>query len=350
LRERRRPVAKVYVGLDMGSCEFHQVAMDRDKAVLKDRKFDTTEANLIRAFEDMKGEMHVHLEAAELAAWVRRVLRKRVTRIVVGHPKSSAWIAKDPLKRDRLDAFKLADLLRTDQVHEVYYPDDDHRTVFKQLVQHYDDVTGQEVRLKNKIKAALRGQGVIPKGREVYTAEGRDKFVHAVASPASREALLQLYGLLDATLKTQKSALALVRKESQRYPEIARFDQVPGVGVVSSCRFSAYIQTPHRFSSKRKLWRYCRLGITDRQSDGKPLGRQSLDWNGNGRLKEMSRTVFNGAMHQGGDNLFKRTYRGALQRTHNQTHARLSTQRKILAVLWAMWKGGTEYQDKIEKG
>ena len=343
-------MAKLYVGLDMGSSGFHQVAMDKEKVVLKDRKFETSEANLIRAFEDIKGEVHVHVEAAELAAWVHRVLKHRVTRIVVGHPKSSAWIAKDPLKRDRLDAFKLADLLRMDQVHEVYYADEDHRTVFKQIVQHYDDVTSQEVRLKNKIKAAFREQGVIAKGKDVYSGAGRDKFLAAVPFAAAREAITQLYALMDVTLKAQKSALNLMRRESDKYPEVARFDEVPGVGVVSSCRFSAYVQTPHRFSAKRKLWRYCRLGITDRQSDGKPLGRQTLDWNGNGRLKEMSRTAFNGAMKKADDNLFKRTYRGTLQRTHNETHARLTTQRKILAVLLAMWKGGTEYQDNKGKG
>src|SRR5438046_466135 len=107
-------MGKVFVGLDMGSRGFHQVALDADKSVVHDRRFDTTEANLIRAFEDVKGEVHVHLEAGELAAWVRRALKGRVAHVVVGHPKSSAWIAKDPLKRDRLDAFKLADLLRTD--------------------------------------------------------------------------------------------------------------------------------------------------------------------------------------------------------------------------------------------
>jgi len=343
-------MAKVYVGLDMGSSCFHQVAMDKEKVVVQDRKFDSSEANLIRAFEDIKGEVHVHLEAAELAAWVRRVLKGRVARIVVGHPKSSAWIAKDPLKRDRLDAYKLADLLRMDQVHEVYYADEDHRTVFKQIVQHYDDVTDQEVRLKQKIKAALREQGVIAKGLDVYTGGGREKYLTEVPSAAAREAIGQLYGLMDVTLKAQKDARNLMRRESQKYPEIARFEGVPGLGVVLSCRFSAYVQTPHRFSAKRKLWRYCRLGITDRQSDGKPLGRKALDWNGNGRLKDMSRTAFLGAMKTVEENLFQRTYRQTLQRTHNQTHARLTTQRKILAVLLAMWKGGTSYQDNKEKG
>lgn len=343
-------MGKVYVGLDMGSSGFHLVAIDKDKAVVKDRKFDTSEKNLITAFEDLKGDVHVHLEAGELAAWVRRVLRDRVARVVVGHPKSSAWIAKDPLKRDRLDAYKLADLLRMDQVHEVYYSDEDHRTVFKQIVQHYNDLTGQEVRLKNKIKAAFREQGVIAKGRDVYEAGGRAKFLGAVGSAVAREAITQLYTVLDATLRAQKDAYRLMRRESKKYPEVARFDKAPGVGLVSSCEFSAYVQTPHRFSAKRKLWRYCRLGITDRQSDGKPLGRQALDWNGSGRLKAMSRAVFKGAMQTVEDNLFKRTYRGTLQRTHDQIHARLTTQRKILAVLLSMWKGGTEYRDEIDKG
>lgn len=343
-------MAKVYVGLDMGSRGFHLVAMDREKAVLKDRRFDTSEKNLIAAFEDLKGEVHVHLEAGELAAWVRRVLRGRVARVVVGHPKSSAWIAKDPLKHDRLDAFKLAELLRMDQVHEVYYSDEDHRILFKQIVQHYDDLTDQIIQLKNKIKAAFREQGVIPKGETVYDPAGRDQYLTVVPSAAARETIEQLYAVMDATISAQKGAFRLMRRESKRYPEIARFDAAPGVGVISACQFSAYVQTPHRFSAKRKFWRYCRLGISDRQSDGKPLGRQALDWNGNGRLKKLSRTVFQGALMKADDNLFKRTFRKALQTTHNSTHARLTTQRKILSVLLAMWRGGVEYNDAIDKG
>ncbi len=114
---------------------------------------------------------------------------------------------------------------------------------------------------------------------------------------------------------------------------------------MSAARFVGYIQEPGRFRNKRKLWRYCRLGITDRSSDGTPLGRKRLDPNGNGRLKELSRTVFLGAMRSREDNRFKRAHQATLEGTHDKTHARLSTQRKILATLWAMWKGGTEYQD-----
>lgn len=340
-------MGRIYVGLDVGSTSCHLVAIDRDKTVVADRKFDTGEATLIAAVEALKAhEVHVHLEASELAGWIRRVLKPRVARVVVGHAKSNAWIAKDPLKRDRLDALKLAELLRMNQVHEVYYADEDHRTVFKQIVQHYDDVTDQQRRLKQKIKAALREQGVMARGDDVYTHGGREPLVAQVPSTAARDAIRQLFDLLDVTLKTQADARRLMRREAQKYPEIPRFEEVPGIAMITACRFSAYVvQTPHRFASKRKLWRYCRLGITDRRSDGKPLGRQALDWNGNGRLKDMSRKAFQGAMKSLDDNMFKRTYRDVLRSTHNKDHARLTTQRKILAVLLAMWKGGAEYQD-----
>jgi transposase len=134
-------------------------------------------------------------------------------------------------------------------------------------------------------------------------------------------------------------------EESLRYPEIKRFDEVPGVGLIGACRFAAYVQTPHRFSSTRKLRRYCRLGITDRSSDGQALGRRRLDRNGVGRLKFMSQQAFGGAMKTKKDNMFKRFFRASLHRTQDSTHARLSTQRKILAVLHAMWLSGGRYDD-----
>jgi hypothetical protein len=57
----------VYVGLDLGSSAFQQVAMKTNGSVKVNRSFITSEANLIKAFSDQRGEIHVHLEAGELA-------------------------------------------------------------------------------------------------------------------------------------------------------------------------------------------------------------------------------------------------------------------------------------------
>jgi hypothetical protein len=47
-------------------------------------------------------------------------------------------------------------------------------------------------------------------------------------------------------------------------------------------------------------------------------------------------------MQRGGD--FKTYFQQSLERTKDRTHARLSTQRKILTVLWAMWKRNERYR------
>jgi transposase len=318
---------------------------NREGLVIDRRTFDTSERNLLNTFKSIKGAVHVHLEASELSGWVRRVIKPLVSGVVVSHPKANTWIGKDPLKNDKIDSEKLAEMLRQGNVHEVYCGDDEMRAEFKRLVQHYDQVTRTESRLKRDIKARLRSQGVIVKNKSIFTREGRPKILAQVACPTARTSIGQIYDLLDAALKAQAAAKSLMLKESKRYPEIPLFDEAPGIGLVLACRFSGYIQTPHRFGNKRKVWRYCRLGVAWRKSDGKALSHQSLDRNGCGALKDFSRKAFAGALRKKEDNAFKRTYRAACRRTKNETHARLTTQRKIVATLWSMWRKGEAYMD-----
>jgi transposase len=93
------------------------------------------------------------------------------------------------------------------------------------------------------------------------------------------------------------------------------FQTEPGIGPIGAARFSAYIQTPHRFSNRRKLWRYCRLGVSFRSSDGKPLSHPKLDRSGCGRLKDVARKAFDAAMRRQESNSFQRAYEQALLST-----------------------------------
>ncbi len=46
----------VYVGLDLGSSAFHQVAIGSDGSVTVNRNFTTSELNLRKAFADVRGK------------------------------------------------------------------------------------------------------------------------------------------------------------------------------------------------------------------------------------------------------------------------------------------------------
>ncbi len=73
----------VYVGLDLGSSNFQQVALNHDGVSRVNRDFRTSEANLVKAFSDLKGEIEVHLEAGELAPWAASIIAPLVTRVVL---------------------------------------------------------------------------------------------------------------------------------------------------------------------------------------------------------------------------------------------------------------------------
>jgi transposase len=339
----------VYVGLDLGSSGFQQVAIKTDGSIKVNRSFTTSEANLIKAFSDQPGEIHVHLEAGELAPWAASIIAPLLTRVVCSHPKDNAWIAKDADKCDRVDAYKLAELLRLNRFKEVHYAPDQPRRDFKQLVQHYDEMTSQQARLKTKLKARLRMQGVIVTGERLFSSTGRKEVLAKVESGDLRTAITQLYEVLDQAVAAQGEARLLMLRAAQAFPEIKLLRTVPGIGPIGACRFSAYIHTPSRFSSKRKLWKYCRLSVSHRSSNGKPLRRPRLDYSGCGRLKDVSRKAFEAALRTRADNGFKRTYQRALETTHDKTHARLTVQRKIVSTLRAMWLRRTPYCDELTR-
>ena len=340
---------KVYVGLDLGSSSFQQAALNHEGVKIMNRSFPTSEANLRTAFANLAGEIHVHLEAGELAPWAAAIIAPLVKRVVCSHPRDNAWIAKDNDKCDRVDAYKLADLLRLNRFKEVHYAPDQARRNFKQLVQHYDELTAHQARWKTKLKARLRMQGVIVTGERLFSSSGRKEVLAKLASRDLRTAIKQLYEVLDQSVMAQQQARLLMLRAAQAFPEIKLLRTVPGVGPIGACRFSAYIHTPQRFSSKRKLWKYCRLSVSHRSSNGKPLRRPKLDYSGCGRLKDVSRKAFDVAQRLRTDNGFKRTYQRALETTHDKTHARLTVQRKIISTLRAIWISRTPYRDELSR-
>jgi len=336
-----------YVGVDLGSSNFHQVAISEGGVVTLNRELATSEANLVKACSGMRGEIHVHLEAGELAPWASEIIRLLVTRVVCSHPQKNAWIARDRDKSDRVDAYKLASLLRLNEFKEVCYPQSPLRRDFKAVVQHYDELTQQQARLKTKIKARLRMQGVITRGQQVFSVRGRKAVLPAVKSVVVRTAIQQLYGMLDQSLEAQAEARLLMLRAAQALPEISIMRTAPGMGPIGACRFSAYVHAPQRFSSTRKLWKYCRLSVSHRSSNGKPLRRPRIDRSGCGRLKDVSRKAFEAAMRRKDNNGFQRAYYRALAQTHDATHARLTVQRKIVSTLRAMWINQTPYGDQL---
>ena len=98
----------IYVGLDLGSSRCQQTVMSAEGLVRFSRSVLTSEQHLRNAFAGLEGAVRVHLEAGELASWVHSIIRPMVESVTISHPRSLAWIGKDSVKDDKVDAGKLA--------------------------------------------------------------------------------------------------------------------------------------------------------------------------------------------------------------------------------------------------
>jgi transposase len=305
-------------------------------------RFPTTETQLIKHLQKIPAPTkHLALEECGLGRWLAQVAQPHVTDAIVCDPRENHRISRHHHKCDEEDGYGLAHLHRLGALKRVWQPQDDARAVFKCATQAYLDAVSRQTALKLQLKAHYRQWGVIPTGSLVYGAS-RNRWLTLVKPAGVRAQLQLIYEMLDRALEVEGKARRLMIELGRPFPEIGWLQSVPGVGRIGAHLFVGFIQEPTRFSTQQELIRYCRLGIRDRSSDGKPLGYQQLDRCGHGVLKAISYRAWLVAQKSCRGPVYE-FYRQSLQRTGKDLAARLNTQRKILGTLWALWKAGRSF-------
>jgi transposase len=267
---------------------------------------------------------------------------------VITDPKQNHWIGSSVQKDDPLDALKLAQLGRGGYIKEIHHPVGERRR-FRELMKAYHDTVRSTTRIKNKIKAKFRQNGIQCTGATVYSATYQEEWKRKL--PQESTLLLILDGLwrqLNQSEQTEKELLGAARAQAKQYPEIKHFEAVPGIGFINAATISAILETPYRFSDKRKVWMYAGLGIMTRSSGGKMYSEKlSTDYNRllKYTLKQAAETAI-----QAKDNPFRRKYLDMTALHSIPPHrAKLTVARDILATLWAMWKKGEKYNPEIRE-
>ena len=336
-----------YLAMDVHARNSVLGHMDINGEFKGNQSFITSEQNIIKAIEAVKEKTKIlAIEESTLAYWAAQVAQPYVTEVISCDPRENALIYRSSNKRDRIDTHKLCRLLRLGELKRVYHPENSERAIFKAAARQYMDFRDQQVALKQKIKAMFRYQGIIDVfGMSVYTEKGRGDYLKQIKHTEVHNQFVRLYRILDETEAVENLALKSMKRLGRKYPEIREFVKIPGMGDIGAHIFDSHIQTPHRFGNKRQLWRYCRLGVTEYSSDGKPLGYKRLDRSGVSELKALTYRTWLSAMN--GDNEVKRFYSNSLRRTYNRVHARLNTQRKIVAVMYGIWKTGGKYNPQV---
>src|ERR1700726_1734863 len=342
---------KKYIGMDVHKETISIAVMKGDGKLVMESIIETKASTILQFIEGVRGDLHVTFEEGTWAAWLYDLLKPHVTELVVCDPRKNA-LMKEGNKSDKIDARKLADLLRGGYLRAVYHGENGLRTL-RELARSYLTISKDQRRQVSGPKALYRHCGIPRAGRQVYAPRHREQWVSKIAHAGVRRRAELLYQQLDGLLVLRHTVRGELLAESRKHQAVKILRQVPSIGPLRATLLLALMQTPHRFRSKRQLWTYSGLGVETHDSaqhryvDGqlqrskKPQQIRGLNQNHNHEMKEIFKSTALSASRCAGP--LQDFYAGLLAKGMKPDMARLTLARKIAAITLTLWKKGEHF-------
>lgn len=345
-----------YVGMDVHRASIVMVVLNGAGKIVMQMVVETGAERVRGFFKQLRGKVYVTFEEGTQAHWLHEVVRPLVTEVVVCDPRHNKLLQSGN-KNDRVDAQKLAELLRNRSLKAVYHGDNGVRTL-KELVRTYDCLVSDTTRVMNRLKAIYRGRAIACTGHDIYRQDRREQWLEKLKEPGAKQRAGFLYEQLAALKPLRHKAKQEMVKEVRRQTAYPRLLSVPKLGAVSVAQLIAVVGTPHRFRSKHQFWTYVGLAVVTRSSadhevvngvwrrSTKPIATRGLNRNHNHLLKRVFKNAASSACHSGP---FKAGYDLRVARGMAPSLARLTIARQLAATTLAIWKRGEQFDPERKK-
>jgi len=147
-----------YIGMDVHQATISVAVVDGKGKLIMECILETKADTVLEFLRGLRGTVSVTFEEGTSAAWLHDLMKPHVAHLVVCDPRKNALL-KDGSKSDRIDARKLAELLRGNQLHSVYHGEHGVRTL-KELGRSYQTLTTDVTRVMSRIKALYRSWAI----------------------------------------------------------------------------------------------------------------------------------------------------------------------------------------------
>jgi len=235
-----------YIGLDVHQATISVAVMDASGKVVMESILETKAATLLEFFAGLRGTLSVTFEEGTWAAWLYDLLKPHVDKLVVCNPRQNALL-KDGNKSDRIDARKLAELLRGNQLKPVYHGETGVR-MLRELSRSYLTIVKDRSRVMNRLKAVYRSWAIPCAGRDVYSRRHRAQWLAKIREAGVRRRAERLYEQLDMLQHLRQQARRELLAEGRKHVISAKLRQIPYLGPIRSVLAVALIQTPIVFA------------------------------------------------------------------------------------------------------
>src|SRR6202049_2735432 len=337
-----------YIGMDVHKESISSAVMNASGKIVMECVIETKASMILQFIDGLRGDLRVTFEEGTSAAWLYDLLKPHVTKLLVCDPRKNASM-REGNQSDKIDARRLAELLRLDHLSLVYHGEHGLRTL-KELVRSYLTITKDLGRVMSRVKAIYRSWAIPCTGKQVYAPQHRAEWLAKITESGVRRRAEFYYQQLDALRSLRREVRRELLEESKKHQAWKLLCQIPSIGPIRAAVLLGILQTPHRFRTKRQLWTLGGLGIETYSSadhryvegqlerSKKPALIRGLNENHNHDLKNLFKGAAIVAANKPGP--FQEFYAALLAKGIRPEMARLTLARKIAAITLHVWKKG----------
>ena len=327
-------------GIDLHLKSSEVCVVDESGEISERAKIPTTEKSFVRWFGG-RAPMRICIEASGLSPWVARILAGLGHEVIVANAQRVRLIAESTLKNDKVDAETLARLVRMDPalLCPIHHRSEETQRLRGMLRVRRTLVNGRTACL-NTARGLLRSFGYRVPGqrperlaRALTTGKVPDELCGLVA-PLVATALE-----LDEKIQTLDGEVADV---GQSFPEVARFQQVPGIGPLVALSYVLCIEDPSRFRNSRDIPSF--LGLRPRMRESAERSHfGSITRHGDAEMRRLLVQAAHSCLRSRQDTELKR-WTEQLSGRIGKKKAVVALARKLAVLLHRLWVTGEDYQ------
>lgn len=274
-----------YMGIDVHGKYSQVCILDEGGTVLTTERWEHDEVGRLRErVASCPPDAQAVLEATGGWMWLAEELEAAGLEVHLAHAAKVRLIAEARLKTDKVDAWVLAQLLRTGFLPEAYLAPREVRDQ-RALLGHRQALVKMRTAIKNRIHALLRRFNLRVPASDIFGRKGRGH-LESLRLPTPYDLLLANWlELLEHLTQLIARRERHIRRQLSQDPRAALLMSLPGVGVLTAHLILAEVGPIERFASAKKLASYAGLCPSTRQSGAKtfhgrigPAGRKYLKW------------------------------------------------------------------------
>jgi transposase len=331
---------KAYCGIDLHARTMYVCILNQAGEILVHQNFKASPETFLKVIAPYRDDLVVAVECIFTWYWLADLCTREGIAFVLGHALYMKAIHGGKAKNDRIDAQKIAVLLRGGMLPQAYvYPAEMRAT--RDLLRRRVHLMRKRAELLTHIQNTNSQYNLPEIGKKIAYKANRDGVAERFSDPAVQKSIevdLALIGHYDELLRdVELSILKAAKQHNANTLYLLR--TVPGIGEILSLVLLYEIHDIQRFPRVQDFVSYCRLVKCAKESAGKRYGTSGTKI-GNAYLKwafSEAAVLFLRANPTG------QTYLGRLEKKHGKGKALTVLAHKLARAVYCMLQRHTAF-------